>query len=83
MAISRLGFQIPYVGEIQFNQLESSRFEFVRQTLGLDTAQTVCFLVRAALTWFPSNWVASLTLVKELRDDCQGIDWMDHDERPF
>jgi hypothetical protein len=49
----------------------------------MDERQALGFLVRCALTWFPSVWLQSFERINELRDDTQGIDWADHDDIPF
>lgn len=80
---SRVDYSISNLWAVGFNDVERRRFEYVRAVLGMDERQALGFLVRCALTWFPSVWLQSFERINELRDDTQGIDWADHDDIPF
>ena len=80
---SRIGYSVNDFWSVDFSSVERTRFQYIRTVLGMNDRQAIGFLVRAALTWFPTNWLRQFEMIRELRDDTEGVDWTAADDLPF
>jgi hypothetical protein len=80
---SRIGYQVSDFRSVDLNSVERTRFQYIRTVLGMNDRQTLGWLVRAGLTWFPTNWLRGFELIRELRDDTEGVDWTLLDDLPY
>lgn len=83
MTASRRTYYVQPIGHVSLNDTENRRWHYLQESLHMTDEELVGWLVRAALTWFPSTWLRQLELVNELRAFPPTLDWDVHDELPF